>query len=235
MENFIKILERGGYQDPLPPREMSYPKKPPKDENKESEGLVDLGRVRSSSGGESTNKQINAAAKSTTRLTAELGYKKVLIRGCRLNNDKDRAFEHLTGLKAKKPFWCLHEKIEKRATICEHMESPTTMHPPELDGYKEPIGLEHARQNNLPDIDQLLYHHGALLCAALPQPPAAESVEPSGAISEQNTRHTNTTRMSGSGGASVWNRKEGNLSASTLNKFRVLEPLTHVQETHLAL
>ena len=28
MENFIRILDRGGYQDPLPPREMSYPKKP---------------------------------------------------------------------------------------------------------------------------------------------------------------------------------------------------------------
>jgi hypothetical protein len=145
MENFIIILDRGGYQDPLPPREMSYPKKPPKNDKKESEGLlVDLGRLCSSSGGKLTNKQINAAAKSATLLTAELAFKRVLIRGCQLNNDKDGAMEHLTGVKAKKPFWFLHEKIEKRATACDHLESATTVYPPELDGYKEPIRLEYA-------------------------------------------------------------------------------------------
>jgi hypothetical protein len=164
-----------------------------------------------------TNKQINAAAKSATRLTAELGFKRVLIRGCLLNNDKDGAIEHLTGVKAKRLFWFLHEKIEKRATTCDHLESPTTLYPPELDGYKEPNGLEYARQNNLPNIDQLLQHyHGsntmALLSAVLPQPPAAKLVE---------TRLTNTP-ISGSDGASVWNRKEGNLSRTTLNKLKVL-------------
>jgi hypothetical protein len=240
MENFIRILDRGGYQDPLPPQEMSYPKNPPK---KDSKGLVDLGRFRSSSGGESTNKQINAAAKSATRLTADLGFKRVLIRSTRLNNDKDRAFEHLTGVKAKKPFWFLHEKIENRATTCEYIESPTTVYPPELDGYKEPIGLEYARQKNLPNINQLLYYYGSNKTIAQPsaaalvphQPSAAESIfEPNTARKKQTKTARSNKRISGSGGASVWNRKEGNLSRSTLNKMKVLEPLSPIQETHLA-
>ena len=105
MENFISSLDSGGYQDPLPPRDMSYPKKPAKKEKKdkkESDNIIDLGRLCGSNGGVLTYKHINAEAKSATRLTAELlGFKRVLICGCRLHNDKDQAIEHLiTGVKA---------------------------------------------------------------------------------------------------------------------------------------
>jgi hypothetical protein len=158
-----------------------------------------------------------------------------------LDNDKDQAFELLTGVKAKKPFWLLNEKIENRATTCKHIKSPTSIYAPELAGWLQRADWTGVcATKNLPNINQLLYYHGSNntiaqpSAAALPhQPSAAESIFKPNTARKQNAPCTNT-QISGSGGASVWNRKEGNLSRSTLNKMKVLELLSPIQETHLA-
>ena len=139
MKNFIHHLEKGCYEDPLPPEEMSYPLSAPQ----EDDALVKLGRLRGTSGGESANKQVNSAANKATRLTPRLSEAKILLRVTRLNRDKDERLEYVTGVKARSVFWYLDEEMEQRVATCDHTSiKPASNYPQSFDDYDEPIGFE---------------------------------------------------------------------------------------------
>ena len=222
LENFIRHLEKGCCRDYFPPREMSYPMQPVV---QGSNKLVDLGRLRSTGGGESTNKQVNRASNNATRLSAELSDAKILLRITRLNLDKDRRLEHITGEKARSPHWYRHEEIEKRQQ-CDHVLSPSTspiVYPTELEhGYDEPIGIEFARHKNWESVDRAL--HFAVSGGTNPTacPPIQAAIISALA---KNKEH------GFSAGNTTWNRKEGGTARRPLQKFAVKERLTSVQES----
>lgn len=229
MKNFIEHLEKGCYEDPLPPEDMSYPLTESKDDS-----LVKLGRMRGTSGGESANKQVNSARNKATKLSARLSDAKILLRVTRLNHDKDKKLEYVTGIKAKSTFWYLDEAMEQRIASCGHTSIKVNPnYPPVCDDYDEPIGVEFARQRDWTNIDQFLYHHEvphfdhmldeADFCRAALEP------------ARRNAAALTSTSSAGfSAGNTVWNRKEGGKARTPLNKFVVKEKLTDIQEQHLA-
>jgi hypothetical protein len=212
---------------------MSFPKKLCDDGE-----LVDLGRKRGSSGGESSNKQVNQSGKDATRLLPETSHQKIVLRVTRLNSDKDVAVEHLTGVKPKKPMWFVHEAMDQRASTCEYLQSSSATYPPKLKsfkypgGYSEPTGLGYSRMQNWQQIDRQLYYHGAdksiSRVVTLAQPLQQEEVR-----REIPTNDVGTPSHFSSG-ASTWNRHEGGLARTPPNKLLVVEPLTSIQETILA-
>jgi hypothetical protein len=222
MENFIRHLKKGCYRDYLPPKEMSYPKKKP---NENSNTMVDLGRFRSTGGGESSNKQVNGASNNATRLSSRLSDSKILLRIVRLDRDKDVKFQHVTGEEPKEKFWFLHEEIDKRQRVM-HMSntsSTATKYPKELNGYDEPIGIEFARYRHWESIDRALHFENAKISQAVSVPPIPSPFASLPVVSQGF-----------SAGNTTWNRKEGNKTRSPPHKFSVREPLTSVQEAVLA-
>lgn len=220
MQNFIRHLEKGCYEDPLPPERMSYPLKESSDGS-----LVDLGRFRGTSGGEASNKQMNSASNKATRLSPRLSDAKLLLRITRLNRDKDERFESVTGVKAKSPFWYLDEAMEQRASQCEYTSiKVSSEYPASIDGYDEPVGIEFSRQKDWSSIDQYLFFH-ELVDHDMMDLHRGDRGAAQGTL--QSTAGF-------SAGNTVWNRKEGGQARTPLNKFVVKEKLTAVQEQHLA-
>lgn len=236
--NFLKIIERGGFEDPFPPEEMSFPGVPYRDDGR----LVNLRRIRGTSSGESSNKQFNAPTKSASRILAETGDRRAWLRVTRLNRDKDKSLEHITNKRALEPFWFLEEAIDSLTNQVAWLSPCGTKYPPLLHEYKEPQGLEFARTKN-DFITESIHHHLANLQAvertietqeidaqnntqSLPESIPTQPLNIEGNPNSKTTFHF-------SAGATTWGRREGGRGKTALPNLVVSEPLTSVQEGHL--
>ena len=93
-----------------------------------------------------------------SRLSAELGDAKVLLRIARINRQKDKMVEHITGKVAKPLLWHLWEANDKMASEINHMAqtknhfeypSMVALHP----DFAEPVGLEFSRHKSWSEVD----------------------------------------------------------------------------------
>ena len=156
VKNLISHLEKGCYADPLPIDQMNIPAKRAKKPKKDV--LPNMLRLRGTSMGESSNKQVNNARNNATRLSAELADARILLRIARINRQKDAAVEHITGIAPKPLLWYIQEALDKMAAEIAHLEpSARPFKYPSLladePGQSEPIGLEFSRTKCWNEID----------------------------------------------------------------------------------
>ena len=157
VDNFLKHLRRGCYNDPLTPEQMSYPAKTSKKRKREGK-LPDLRRKRGTSGGESMNKQVNKVGAHASRMSAKLSDALVLCRITRLNALKDAETSHETNIMPRTPFWYLEEQLHQRSVSIPHLcnKSPSEKFPA-TDFAEEPLGLEFMRYTKWDEIEPLLF------------------------------------------------------------------------------
>jgi len=152
VENLAKHLEKGCCADPFPIHEMNCLAKPARKPKKGR--LPDKHRLRGTSAGESTNKQVNNVGSHATHLSPELADAKVLLRVVRINRQKDTAVQHITGIPPKPLLWFIPEALDQQAVEIAHLKrsSMPVVHPSSIVS-DEPIGLEFARSKCWSTID----------------------------------------------------------------------------------
>ena len=254
VDNFLKHLRKGCYQDKLPPEEMSFSARPASNRRR-TDTLPDLRRRRGTNGGESTNKQINRVGITAARMRLVLSDSRVLCRIARLNRDKDAAIEHITGKAAKPKFWWLTEALDKDIDEIPHLDSTRREfeYPPE-DIPEEPIGKAFLHCNNWDTVDRKLYCSNDIDVSRQSEPRVADPPRPYNNLdsllsvpAQQETNHivppvansasdqqeTNAA-VGYSSGATTWNRREGGMTRVSPHRQAVREPLTTWQVDVLA-
>jgi hypothetical protein len=120
--NAKKHILKGCWSDPLPMDQMNVPIDP---QDHESEKM----RMRSTSGGESNNRTFNAMVQDIGQQSAELAYKKAMLRIHRWNLDKDCRLAKILGIKEpKKLEWFFHQALQEQSSSYGRMVYPPDLH-----------------------------------------------------------------------------------------------------------
>ena len=151
VENAIVHAKRGCWSDPLPMDEMNVLIDP---DNPESEQL----RIRSTSGGESSNKAIGALVDSIGRMGPILAYMKLMIRIHRWNLAKDRRLAKILGIQQPRTMeWYLHRGLKDFSASYMEMSYPGDLHISDefdIEQGWEPIGHYYGRYERWRAIDE---------------------------------------------------------------------------------
>jgi hypothetical protein len=161
--NLIRHLELGCYRDPLPAEEMSYAIPQKNIDGNTKIKMKTLRRKRGTSGGESVNKQINKSGKTVSRISSDLGDKRVALRVFHINYEKDKDLEPLLGRKPLTLQYYLFEALEEYARSIPHLACRvSSIFPPSQQLY-EPLGLEFMRYSKWQTVDDNMYKQMGLM------------------------------------------------------------------------
>jgi hypothetical protein len=172
----------------------------------------------------------------------EVSDAKVLIRCNRLNGDKDKTLEHITGKKAKPLNWYAMEATDRMLTgILDAAPFAREFEYPPQDVNVEPLGMSFLRYANWNVVERNLYCQVVspeeaqevvqTSCHPMPDPPSNAGDDRSAALET-----TTPTSVGFSSGATVWNRKEGGMTLAPPHRQVLKEPLTAWQvETFVSL
>jgi hypothetical protein len=141
LENFLKHVQKGCYEDPLPVKEMNLPSKKEL-ENRELKLPPKLIRLRGTNICEITNKHFNWIGEHITRQSTDVTHAKALLFVFRHNQNWDTKVQHLTGVLPKTLDWYIREALQSEVEDIVVNPLGNENFPPDFDRdqHMEPVG-----------------------------------------------------------------------------------------------
>ncbi len=141
LENFLKHVQKGCYEDPLPVKEMNLPSKKEL-ENRELKLPPKLIRLRGTNICEITNKHFNWIGEHITRQSTDVTHAKALLFVFRHNQNRDTKVQHLTGVLPKTLDWYIREALQSEVEDIVVNPLGNENFPPDFDRdqHMEPVG-----------------------------------------------------------------------------------------------